>query len=83
MAQVMKFVQDNCTPCKMLDQTLTAMGKTVDEVYLIDDTNRDEAMKFYGVMSTPVMIAFDEDGNEITRVSGVGFGKLQNFFNQY
>jgi thiol-disulfide isomerase/thioredoxin len=81
MTKVVKFVQNNCTPCKMLDQTLTAMGKSADVIYLITDENRQEAQEKYGVMSTPTMIAFDGD-KEVSRVSGVGFGKLQNFFNE-
>lgn len=81
MTKVVKFVQNNCTPCKMLDQMLPALGEEVDEVIVIDDSNREEIREKFQVMSTPTLIAFYGE-QEITRVSGVGFSKLQDFFSK-
>lgn len=77
--KIVKFVQENCTPCKMLAQTLTAMGLGADEEILITDKNRDEIREKFNVMSTPTMIAFDGD-KEVTRLASVGYSKIQEFF---
>jgi thiol-disulfide isomerase/thioredoxin len=79
--KVIKFVQENCTPCKMLDQMLTNMEQSVDKVIVIKESNREEIKAKYNVMSTPTMIAFDGE-TEVTRVSSVGFGKISSFFEE-
>lgn len=79
--KVIKFVQENCTPCKMLDSMLGNMEKTVDQVIVINNDNREEIKAKYNVMSTPTMIAFDGE-TEVTRVASVGFGKISSFFEE-
>lgn len=82
MTKVVKYYQDNCTPCKMLDQMLQGMELSVDEAVKLSDENRERLKNELNIMSTPTMIAYDDAGNEITRVSGVGFSKINAFFKE-
>lgn len=72
--KLIKFKQINCKPCKELDMFLSlALGVKVDEEYVLDgdDTSHvDKAIEF-GVMSTPVLVLVDDEGNEVGRVNGV------------
>lgn len=80
--KVVKFVQMNCTPCKMADLFLSQQLKVeVDETVVLNESKENnERAKALGIMSTPTIIAFDDAGNEVERVSGVGQNKLTNFF---
>ena len=75
MLKLIKFKQDNCTPCKMLDNYLTHdLGVEVDEVINLSE-GKDEGFEMagrYEIMKTPTMVLVDEDGNELHKFSGVG-----------
>jgi thioredoxin 1 len=70
--KIVKYVQENCTPCKMLNQTLERLGLEVDETIMLNDEESiEKAKKELNVMSTPTMILFDDNGNELDRVVGM------------
>ena len=75
-----KFEQEKCPKCKVLDQMTKALKVEVDEVVLIDNDNRDYIKEKYDISSTPTVIAFDRDGIEVERLTEVSFGKVNNFF---
>lgn len=70
--KIVKFVQPSCTPCRMLDAYLKHIGVSVDETYdiVVDESAFKLAQKL-GVKSTPTIVLFDEDDNEVDRVSGL------------
>jgi glutaredoxin len=80
MAKVVKFTQNPCPKCNMLNDMLKATGLSADEEILITDANRDEIKEKHNIMSTPTLVAFDDNGNEISRVASVGFGTVKSFF---
>lgn len=73
--KLLKFKQNNCTPCKMLDNFLThELEVEVDQVVNISE-GRDEDLALagqFGIMKTPTLVLVDDNGNEIDRFSGVG-----------
>lgn len=76
--QLIKFKQNNCTPCNILEDTLERVGGKVDKtVNLTTGTSEDFAFAGdHNVMSTPVLLLLDDEGNEIDRVKGVGQTKV-------
>jgi thioredoxin 1 len=73
--KLIKFKQNNCAPCTMLDNFLTHdLGVEVDETINLSE-GKDENFALaglYGVMKTPTLVLVDENGNEIDKFSGVG-----------
>lgn len=70
--KIVKFTQTACQPCKVLEMMLNNMGAEVDESLLLDSPELlKDAEDKYGVMSTPTMILFDDNGEEIARSVGV------------
>lgn len=73
--EVLIFKQQTCKPCKDLTNFLT-LGLNVDmtkikQVYI--DDGEDESIELatqYGIMTTPVTILLDDNGNEQERVFG-------------
>lgn len=82
MRKVIKFAQEVCPKCDVLNQILGAMDKEVDEVVMITDENRDEVKTKYEIMGTPTLIMMDEEGNEVTRTSSIAFGQIEEFFEE-
>lgn len=80
MHKVVKFAQEVCPKCDVLNQMLEAMGKEVDEVVMIDDSNRDEIKENFEIMGTPTLIILDEEGFEVNRTSSIAFGQIEEFF---
>jgi thioredoxin-related protein len=65
----------------MADAFLQHLGVKPDEnVVLGQDMSFEEARDKLGIMKTPTMILFDDSGNEIDRVSGVGQSKIVELF---
>lgn len=71
---IVKIEKHGCTPCKMVGQFLDSSG--VEYVVENIDDNPDVIEK-YGIMSVPVVIKLDEDGNEIDRAIGFNLDKLE------
>lgn len=67
MKKLIKLYQPSCAPCEMVENYLQSK-KVSYESFNVQD-NPDVAAK-YGVMSTPVTILLDEDGNELQRTVG-------------
>jgi thiol-disulfide isomerase/thioredoxin len=79
--KIVKYVQPNCTPCKMVDAFLQHLGVSVDETVVIgQDISFEDARDKLGIMKTPTIIAFDENENKVEEVSGVGQGNIVAFF---
>jgi thioredoxin-related protein len=84
--ELIKFKQNNCTPCAMLDNYLNELGVKVDKVVNlttgeVTDTVTGQTIKGddafmlagkYSIMSTPTLVLVDDNGVEIERFSGVG-----------
>lgn len=68
MPKLLKLYQLSCPPCQMVTQFLESQNVEHESVNVRE--NPDVAMK-YNVMSTPVAILLDDEGNEIQR--SVGF----------
>lgn len=67
MSKLIKLGKPGCTPCTQLDNHLNDLGVEFESVNILE--NIDVAVK-YGVMSTPVLILEDDNGNELDRVMG-------------
>lgn len=80
--KVIKFAQEVCPKCDVLEQMLNAMEKQVDETIMITDENRDQVKSEFDIMATPTLIMLDENGNEIARTSQVAFGAVEDFFSK-
>jgi len=79
--KLIKFEQDNCTPCKMLKNFLEKDLKVeVDETVNIASGGPEAIQRAvkYGIMTTPVLLLVDKEGNEIERAAGVGQTKVRN-----
>ncbi|MCY8228736.1 thioredoxin family protein [Bacillus spizizenii] len=88
MMKLIKFEQDNCTPCKMLanflhheldvdvDETVNISNGTITSsntgVVEKDESKTMELAGEFGIMKTPTLILLDEEGSEVDRFSGVG-----------
>jgi thioredoxin-like negative regulator of GroEL len=85
--KLIKFKQNNCTPCKMLDNYLIndLGGVEVDLIANITDgtltdvktgeVKTDEAYMLagqFGIMKSPTLVLVDDNGNEIERFMGIG-----------
>lgn len=72
------FYANWCGPCRMLSPELEKISDEIKILKVNVDENQD-LVKYYGVMSIPCIILF-EDGKEIKR--NIGFmpeGKLREF----
>lgn len=84
--KLIKFEQNNCTPCKMLENFMThELNVHADEVVNItagtitnhgevvaDESAVMEMAGEFGIMKTPTLILMDDNGSEIERFAGVG-----------
>jgi thioredoxin 1 len=84
--RLMKFEQENCTPCKILGNILKyELEVEPDEIINISKGTvtrpatgevikaEDEVLEMasdYEIMKTPTMVLIEEDGTEIARMSG-------------
>jgi thiol-disulfide isomerase/thioredoxin len=62
-----------CAPCRQTAGVLTELtGTTAGLVHVeLDVADRPDVARELGVMRTPTVVAFDRDGTELMRVSGV------------
>jgi thioredoxin-related protein len=73
--RLIKFKQDNCTPCKMLEEFLTELGVKADKEINLSTTSEMEDFELagkYGVTKTPLLVLEDDNGNKIAEYKGVG-----------
>lgn len=65
-----------CAPCRHARAVLEQLARRTDglEHTDLDITNRPEVATGLGVFRTPTTLAFDSQGNELARVSGVPRG---------
>ena len=78
--KVVKYWQKNCVPCKMMDESLQALGLVVDESVEVTKENAKEVTMERRVTKTPTLIKYDYDGTEVDRLSSVGVKKIAKFF---
>lgn len=67
MAEIIKFESNNCNNCKALQGFLNQFDVDIRKVNVLDSP---EIAAEYNVMSIPMMIFIDDDGNEVNRVVG-------------
>lgn len=67
MTKLIKLYKNNCDPCIQLSNFLDAQKIEHESFNIMDNT--DLAVK-YGIMSVPVLILVDDEGNEIKRTFG-------------
>jgi thioredoxin-related protein len=81
--KLLKFKQENCTPCKMADSFIKNELKVdADETHIIFAGNKqaDELAIKYGVMQSPTFVLVDENDELIEMVRGVGQTKIRAIF---
>ncbi|MGV3093626.1 thioredoxin family protein [Streptococcus pluranimalium] len=66
--ELVKLEKHNCTGCELVENFLVDEGVSYDKVNVEDNP---EVAAEYGVMSVPVLILLDDNGNEVQR--SVGF----------
>lgn len=66
--RLLKLEKHNCTGCQLVENFLVNEDVTYDKINVEEFP---EVAAEYEVMSVPVLILFDEDGNEVQR--SVGF----------
>lgn len=67
--KIEKYGASWCGPCKMLDKTLEQLPKEI-EIVKFDADENEELFVEKGIKSVPVLIFYDNDGNEINRLIG-------------
>lgn len=79
MPKLIKFEQNLCAPCQMVSQFLDS--KNVDYDVINVENNPDIAGE-YGIMSVPVTILLDDNGNEVRRSQGFKPNELEELISQ-
>lgn len=77
--RLLKLERYNCVPCKMVENYLQDLGVEYEKINIED--NPEKAME-YGVMSVPVTLLLDDDGNEVDRVVGYAPPDLSSLVNR-
>lgn len=82
MTKIIKFATEDCTYCKMVNGFLEGHKDDikVDIETVSPFDNPDLAMK-YEVMSIPVLVLVDEEGNELKRSKGFNPEQLEDIIN--
>lgn len=79
MTKLIKLYKDNCNPCTMVDGLLKDAGVEHESFNIMQNT--DLAVK-YGIMSVPVVVLLDDNGNEIARSTGFNPPELNKLIAQ-
>lgn len=72
--KLIKLYKDNCNPCNMMSNYLDSLGLVTENINIMHDSI---ATVKYGVMSVPVLIVLNDEGNEIQRSIGFKPDELQ------
>lgn len=67
------FSQNGCNPCVAVKNFLNSEEVEFEAINLSEKENEEKGKEF-GIMSTPVTLLIDEDGEEVAKV--VGFNEL-------
>lgn len=65
--KLIKIETNNCMPCKMVGQLLDSTGVEYETKNIATD---ESVIEKYDIMSVPVVILQDDEGNEVQRVKG-------------
>jgi thioredoxin 1 len=79
MSKIIKFEQPSCVPCKMVSNFLNDKGIEYISYNVLEDFAETEQ---YFIMSTPVTILLDDEGNEVNRVVGYNPSQLDELVSQ-
>lgn len=79
MTKIIKLYKNNCNPCTLVSNYLEYKGVKAEEYNIMENT--DLAVK-YGVMSVPVIILVDDEGNEIQRSTGFKPNEIDKLLDQ-
>lgn len=77
--KLIKLHQPKCTPCQFVENFLQDQGVEYES---IDVSEHPEVAGQYGVMSTPVTILLDDNGEELERSAGFNPPQLENLINK-
>lgn len=79
MGKIIKFEQPSCVPCKMVANFLNENNVDYKTYNVLEDF--EETERFF-IMSTPVTILLDNNGNEVQRVVGYNPSQLEELISQ-
>lgn len=69
ISKIKKFSASWCSPCRVLKQNLEGFTRVpVEEIDV--EVNTDETTK-HNIRNVPVLVYFDENGNEVDRTVGL------------
>ena len=68
--KILKFYADWCNPCKQQTKILDSMSLEVTPVNIEDDDS-EELVKKYNIMSVPVLVFLNDEGEEVRRFVGL------------
>ena len=68
--KILKFYADWCNPCKQQTKILDEMSLEVTSIN-IEDGDSGELVEKYNIMSVPVIVFLDDEGEEIKRFVGL------------
>lgn len=77
--KLLKLYQDDCPSCVRVDNLLNNLDVEYESVNVQE--NLDAAVK-YGIMSTPVTILLDNEGNEVQRSAGFNPAELEELISK-
>lgn len=72
--KIIKLEQPNCRPCMEVSSFLDSMGVEYKAINILEEPHMAAQ---YGIMSAPVTILLDDNGNEIQRIIGYNRDELQ------
>ena len=79
MNKIIKIEQENCPPCKMVDNFLKPNNITFQSYDAMEDF---EVVERFGIMGTPVTILLNSEEDEIDRVVGFNPPLLEKLISQ-
>lgn len=68
--KILKFYADWCNPCKQQTKILEEMSLDVTPINIEDDDSG-ELVEKYNIMSVPVIVFLNDEGEEIKRFVGL------------
>lgn len=77
--KLIKLGKEGCRPCKMVEEYLQSEEVEYEDIDI--QANVDLATK-YGIMSVPVTILLDDEGNEVERVQGFNPPAIEKLIEQ-
>lgn len=82
VTKIEKFGAEWCGPCKTLDKTLEKV--TGVEIVKYDVDEHESIAEMRGIRNVPVLIYFNEKGEEVTRTVGaVPLNTIMEVINKY